>query len=107
MTRCKPIPAWPRWKNVYFYALAEDLNPEEQASIDGEEEGRVEFFKQHWPEIYVWLCLNISSHNWSVYFQRELHETRFVLAIYFDENVLFQSAFDCELMIFETCPIGT
>jgi hypothetical protein len=93
MKRLDPIHAYKRFANGFFYALSTNLDLQESAQVRGNETDRMRFFQTHWPDLYTWLLLNSNEDNWSLYDRGIYPDVSFIMAIYFDDVLYFNSAF--------------
>jgi hypothetical protein len=94
MRQLDPIRATRRFANGFFYTLADDLDENETTQVATDETDRMRFFQTHWPDLYTWLMLNSNEEHWSLYHRGMYPQVCFILAIYFDDALYFNSAFN-------------
>ena len=94
MKQLDPIRAFRRFANGFFYTLSDDLDENETTQVTTDETARMRFFHTHWPDLYTWLMLNSNEEHWSLYHRGMYPQVCFILAIYFDDALYFNSAFN-------------
>ena len=101
MRICDPIIAHQRFTNGFFYTIGQQLDHSQTQQVQAGDQERMNFFLDHWPDLYTWLLLNISEENWSLYHRGMYPDMWFVLAIDFDHNTsLFNQAFADKIIIY-------
>jgi hypothetical protein len=93
MRQLDPIRATRRFANGFFYTLSDDLDENETTQVTKDETERMRFFQTHWPDLYTWLMLNSNEEHLSLYYRGIYPNVSFILAIYFDYALYFNSAF--------------